>query len=69
MKEQKVTVTVQVRMVLPPGANGSDAVQYIGDAVQSHGGGLDPEHPFFSVKRGKDFTVRMVKRKVETTYG
>lgn len=64
--DRKITVTFAVRLHLPKGSNGSAAQQYIREAIQSHGGGLDTDNPFFYIK-SDDFTVRLIKK--ETVYG
>lgn len=46
MKTKQFLVTV----VMPYSATVKDVEQYISDAVQCHGGGLDPEHPCFNMR-------------------
>lgn len=65
MRKQQTTVTLSIRTTLPKGSNVAALLEYIRAAVASHGGGLDPEDPYFNSKN-EQFTVNLVKK--ETTY-
>jgi hypothetical protein len=65
-RSQETLVTFAVKLKLPKHGNSHTAQLYIREAIQSHGGGKDPDDPYFSIQP-EDFTVRLVKK--ETVYG
>ena len=66
MRKQTTTVTLSIRTTLPKGSNVAELLDYVRNAIASHGGGLDPEDHYFHA-RDLGFTVNLVKK--ETTYG
>lgn len=66
-KQVKIEVVFNVRMQVPRGANLLQTQQFIRSAIQSYGGGLDPEDPFFDIT-ADDFTVAYMKKIEVTTY-
>ena len=64
-RKQHTVVTISIRMTLPKGSNVAALTNYIGSAIATFGGGLDPEDPHFGITR-ESFTVNLVKK--ETTY-
>lgn len=64
MRKTRTLLTLQVKIEVPKGSNGSDVMQYVRTAVGTHKGGLDPEDPLFEIG---EVTVSLVKK--ETTYG
>ena len=65
MSKQQTTVTIAVKMILPKGANGATALDYVRSAVASHAGGLDPKDVMFELDREKT-VVKLIKK--ETNY-
>ena len=68
-RKVRTTVTLEVRINIPPRSNAAAIQQFVGGAIQSYGCGIDPDDPLSSIKEqgpGKDFTVRLVKK--ETSY-
>ena len=64
-KRQTTTISIEVRLRLPPGSNTAEVLQYVRDAIQSHKGGGDPAEPINSL----DTNEMIVKlKKKETVY-
>lgn len=66
MRKTRTLLTLQVKIEVPQGSNGSEVMQYVRVAIGSYSGGLDPESPLFNVGKS-DITVSLLKK--ETTYG
>lgn len=52
MTQGNKRVRIIVEMDSPPGygASAQGIREYVSDAIQTHGGSLPPDHPFFDVK-------------------
>jgi hypothetical protein len=64
-RSPRTVATFTVTMSIPKGSNVAEVAAYIRDALQSHGGGLEPSHPMFSIQPGA-FTVNLKQK--TTTY-
>lgn len=68
-KRTQTILTIQVKLDVPENSNAAQIMEYIRNAIRSHKGGMDPEHPLYdwpSIEHD-DFTVKLVKK--ETLYG
>lgn len=63
---RQIVLTMSIRMMLPSGSNAAEALDYVSAALASHGGGMDPESPYFE-REARQFTVNLTKK--EITYG
>lgn len=60
------TITFAVKMQVPKGSNAHEIQLYIREAIGTHGGGFEKEHPLFDIPE-ESFTVSLLKK--ETVYG
>lgn len=64
-RRSRTTLTLQIKLPLPPGATQKDALAYVENALHSHKGGMDPAEPITSLQ-ANEIQVKIAKR--ETQY-
>lgn len=64
-RRSRTTLSIQVRIPVPPGSNAAEVIDYVRKSIQSYHGGLDPQEPIASIQV-EEMIVKLQKK--ETVY-